>query len=375
MKILQIIDQYQTGGAEKVYDLFYEYCISKMHTVRKIVLYGTQDRNSAIKYLLKNRHTLLLQKIFDQCIFVIILHQIIKKQPINHVISFLDRSNLVVIFACLLDKKRPEITITVHNPPTNQYLKLNNCMRSLFFFVLAWSYNHKWVKVIAVSQAVKDSLISIGVKKIHIAHNPLETKKNYLIKTEEINVEPYILAIGRLDIQKAHWKLIKAFYFYKNTYKDNKLKLYIAGNGKLEMALKELCAKLGVDNQIVFLGYKENIAEYINRSKCIVFSSFYEGFPIALLECMALKKTFIGSEDSIPVEIRNVLATNNIMNIYKTKNTDIDFNYNNINDDEKEFAFLIHKMQTDTVFCNTISNLCYDWFCNNCSKKNFDTYF
>jgi glycosyltransferase involved in cell wall biosynthesis len=239
---------------------------------------------------------------------------------------------------------------------------------------LTWAYNREWVKVVAISQAVKDSLTSIGVKKIYIVHNPVEIKKDYPITTNN-NSDKFILAIGRLDIQKSHWKLIKAFYFYKKIYKDNTLKLYIAGIGKLETDLKKLCVKLGIDNLVVFLGYKNNIIEYIKKSSCIVFSSLYEGFSIALLECMALKKPFIGSESSIPIEIRNILIKNNIMNTYQTENSDVDFNCNNINNDEKNLAFLIHKIQIDIVFYNTISNICYDWFYNNCSISNFDTYF
>jgi glycosyltransferase involved in cell wall biosynthesis len=376
MNILQIIDLYQTGGAEKVYDLFGKYCILNGHTINQSVLYGNKKRynKDTMEYIIQNEHTSLLQKLVGQCISIILMHHIMKKRSIDHIVSFLDRSNLVVIFACLLNKKRPRITVTIHNPPTVQYLKLNKYIRSFFFFVLTWAYNREWVKVIAVSQAVKDSLTSIGVKEIYVAHNPVEIKKDYPITTNN-NSDTFILAIGRLDIQKAHWKLIKAFYFYKKIYKDNKIKLYIAGIGKLETDLKELCVKLGIDNLVVFLGYKNNIIEYINKSVCIVFSSFYEGFPISLIECMSLKKPFIGSESSIPIEIRDMLIKKNILNTYQTKNLDIDFNFNNINDDEKELAFLIHKIQTDIIFYNTISDVCYEWFCNNCSISNFDSYF
>jgi glycosyltransferase involved in cell wall biosynthesis len=373
MRILQLIDLYKTGGAEKVYDLFNQYCVSKRHTVSRIVLYGKADGQDTVKYLIQNEHTSLALKLLDQYKAMRLIYRMIKEQAVDHIVSFLDRSNLVVVFACLFNKNRPKITVTIHNPPTVQYLKVNKPIRSLLFFVLSWVYSRKWVKVVAVSRAVKDSLMSIGIKKIYVVYNPLETKEEYPVMADA-NADKFMLAAGRLDLQKAHWKLIKAFYYYKKTYNDAELKLYIAGAGNLESPLKALSMHLGINHSVVFLGYKSNIIEYINSSKGIIFSSLYEGFPMVLLECMALKKPFIGSEASIPIEIRDILINNTIINTYQTKVSAIDFNGNAVYDDEKELAYLIHKIQTDAVFSNTITNICHDWFCQNCSINNFDAY-
>ena len=107
MKILQLIDQYKTGGAEKVYDLFSQYCLSKGYTTNRIIMYGELSVHSSEEYLMLCEHTSILQKLFDHFACIKILNYIIKERSVDHIVSFLDRSNLVVIFALLFDKKRP----------------------------------------------------------------------------------------------------------------------------------------------------------------------------------------------------------------------------------------------------------------------------
>jgi glycosyltransferase involved in cell wall biosynthesis len=414
MKILLLIDKYgKGGGTEKVFDLYTQYCISHNYKVCRMTMYNSGTASDT-EYLIENQHTSLFRKGIDQLNSIFSLRRIIKDKNIDCIVSFLDRSNLAAIWACLFIQRQIKITVTVHSRSTIQYLKLNKYLRCLFFFFLAWSYNRKKLKVIAVSQDVKDSLLSIGVKTVCIVYNPFElerikhfdfNKSRAPLKTSVFRDEPlknacfaahrarnrkgtsennrflevpdnqdiFIVAVGRLEHEKAYWKLIKSFHYYKKTYQDDLLKLYILGTGSFENELKDMC-----NNELVgsvsFLGYQENVIRYISKAQCMVFSSFYEGFPITLLECMSVRRPFIGSDNSIPYEIRSVLSANNIINTYHNDNFEINFDINKINNDEKELAYLIHKIQTDAVFSNTISSIGHDWFCQNCSINNFDAY-
>jgi glycosyltransferase involved in cell wall biosynthesis len=373
MKILQLIDLYKTGGAEKVYDMFYAYGVDRRDEIIRMVLYRCEAK-AGIKFLIKNEHASLIKKAADQFFSIHAIRREIRLRRIDTVISFLDRSNLAVVFACLFFWRRPQIILTVHNPPSVQYLKLRLGVRKIFFDVLAWAYNRSWVKVIAVSQAVKDSMESIGVKRIVIVHNPVGM---IAVKSDGATVKnlgDYLIAAGRLDYQKAHWKLIKAFFCYKKAHPEDSVKLYILGEGSFEKNLREMYGGLEVSSDIVFCGYKSNALEYIQNAAGMIFSSFYEGFPVSLLECMALRKPFIGSEAAIPVEIRKVLAEKHIVNTYKTISVSIDFDITHINQDEKDLADLICRIRTEKMFSEIIAETGYDWVYKNCPLSNFDKY-
>jgi glycosyltransferase involved in cell wall biosynthesis len=373
MKILQIIDLYKTGGAEKVFDLFTQYCLAKNYKTTRVVMYG-EHNISDNKYLIPIESKSLFKKILDQLKCIFLLMYIIREKKIDFIVSFLDRSNLAIIFACFLYIKRPKITVTVHNPPTIQYLKLHKYIRLIYFYILSWLYNRKWIKVVAVSQNVKESLLSIGVKTIYVIYNPLVIKRNnYLLPIKNISGK-FIITVGRLEEQKAHWKLIKAFYFYKTMYQDDKLRLYIFGTGALEDKLKKMCVEFKITDSVIFMGYNREVIRYINQTECMIFSSLYEGFPISLLECAGLKKPFIGSNFSIPIEIINLFKEKNIENIFKITNNEINFCIAQIHEDEKQLAYLINRIINDKNFKETISNIGYQWFCNNCSLNNFDLY-
>jgi glycosyltransferase involved in cell wall biosynthesis len=372
MKILQLIDQYKTGGAEKVYDLFSKFCILNGYIIDRYVIYGKPAVNE--KYLLNNTHSSLIFKSLDQIVCIKKIRYFIKKNQITNIVSFLDRSNMVVIFACLFLRKKPNISVTIHNPPTIQYMKINKYIRTVLFVLLYWAYNRKWVKVIAVSRVVKYSLIKIGVKNVNIIYNPFEFNKT-IKKSSEIKFHNrYLISIGRLEYQKAHWKLLKSFSYFKEKYADKYLYLYIAGTGKLDEYLKKLCIELNIDDSVLFLGYVNNINEYIKNSLCMISSSLYEGFPISLLECISEKKPFIGSEESVPEEIKDILVEKKIINTYKSDKIDVDFNYLNIYNDEKELASLIYNIANDNYYSSNIANICYNWLNENCSLNNFFGY-
>ncbi|GAB6393521.1 MAG: glycosyltransferase family 4 [Treponematales bacterium] len=375
MKLLQIIDLYKTGGAEKVYDLFYQYCVQAGHDVKRIVLYGGVDDGK--RYLIKQESGSLIQKCLDQARAVWLLRRVIKSEQTERVVSFLDRSNLAAILACFLSGTksggRPPVTVTVHNPPTVQYLKLKSPLRELFFFVLAFAYNRRHVKTIAVSAQIKEALERIGVRNVETVYNPFDFSRIKPAGANQGSHERYIVAAGRLEYQKAHWKLLRAFCHYKHNFDSGGCKLYIFGSGSLEHDLKRLTKDLGIEDSVVFFGYVSNVMAYIRGARGMVFSSFYEGFPISLLECMALERPFVGSDGSIPPEIRSACVENGIANTYRTESMAVDFG-TTVGRDEMDLARLIHKMETDQVFAGAVAETGRKWMRDHCPLSNFDRY-
>ncbi|MFJ1626533.1 glycosyltransferase [Marinilactibacillus psychrotolerans] len=146
-------------------------------------------------------------------------------------------------------------------------------------------------KVITVSKAIEITLN----RNFEIPNNKLTTIYN-LFDIEEIRkVEPTellekndfnILMVGRLEHQKGNWHAIDILSKIVEKGIKN-VKLNIIGEGLLKSDLKNLAKKKNVLRHINFLGYKENVYEYMKSSDLFLMTSLYEGFPMVNVEALA----------------------------------------------------------------------------------------
>lgn len=72
-------------------------------------------------------------------------------------------------------------------------------------------------------------------------------------------------------------------------------KVVFIGDGPLEAKLRALVERLGLARQVVFLGYRDDVAELLAELDSVVLATRMEGLPFSLLEAMAAGKPVIGS--------------------------------------------------------------------------------
>ncbi len=109
------------------------------------------------------------------------------------------------------------------------------------------------------------------------------------IAREDLGVPPdlpLIGAIGRLYDQKGYDYLIQAVALLKA--RGRALRCAIAGVGPDEHKLGQLAAELGVDEEIRWIGHREDVPEVVRALDVAVLPSRWEGSPLALMEYMAL---------------------------------------------------------------------------------------
>jgi glycosyltransferase involved in cell wall biosynthesis len=97
---------------------------------------------------------------------------------------------------------------------------------------------------------------------------------------------PLIGAIGRLYDQKGYDYLIRAVALLKA--RGRVLRCAIAGVGPDEQKLKQLVAELGVDQEIRWIGHRQDVPDVVRALDVAVLPSRWEGSPLALMEYMAL---------------------------------------------------------------------------------------
>lgn len=132
-------------------------------------------------------------------------------------------------------------------------------------------------------------LAEYGISKEKLNHIP--TFFNLKEENPEVDYQPYVLYIGRIEKQKGLMTLIKAFE--KNRYA---LKIIGFSNDGYEMELKQYLE--GKKHAIEFLGRKDfsQIVPYLKTCLCtVVPSEWYDNFPNTILESFAYKKAVIAT--------------------------------------------------------------------------------
>jgi len=220
------------------------------------------------------------------------LGKIIKENNIDKVISFLGRSNYTNIFAkktghkvCISERINPSpmhtFSVTGINGLINRYLvkKLYKKVDSIFTNSLG-----------TMNSLNQD--FGIDRNKIKVVYNPLDLGKiknscqdDLELEYKEIFKNPVIINVGRLTKQKGQDDLIRSFKIIKKEIPESKL--VILGEGELKRKLKRLVKKLGLEENVFFLGWQKNPFKFISQSKVFVLSSLWEGLPNTLMEAMA----------------------------------------------------------------------------------------
>ncbi len=175
-------------------------------------------------------------------------------------------------------------------------------------------------KIICVSKGVKKDLehfcSHISNNKIVIIYNGIDgnhvqrlshgliPKKisNFIDKTS------YLISFGRLDSRKNVINLVEAFNQVRITIPT--LKLLIAGKGNEKVNILRTINRLHLQDKIILTGFLSNPFPVISKAKLFLFTSYYEGFGLTLLEAMACGVPIVSVD--CPHGPREILHTNEV---------------------------------------------------------------
>ena len=103
---------------------------------------------------------------------------------------------------------------------------------------------------------------------------------------EELGISPekrVLLTAGEMIPRKNQALLLEVL----RCLNDPTLSLVILGHGKLQEELKARAKALGVEQQVLFPGYRTDVFRFYGMADLFLFPSLQEGLPVAVMEAMA----------------------------------------------------------------------------------------
>ncbi|MFQ3550218.1 MAG: glycosyltransferase family 4 protein [Armatimonadota bacterium] len=273
---------------------------------------GQVEVSALCKYLREQGHGVVIC-----CKYQSALHNWAKSQDINTLtLPLTNISSLYSIYILLLfiKKWQPDV-IHLHSSKATfigslaSYFSKNNVTittrRMQYHISSNWLnlkiYNKLCDCVIAISNAVKESLLDSGVKEDIIRvipsgcdYNKFSSFQKDLSKRSEFSIDSdklLLIAIGTAEC-KGNEYLIKAVSELKK--EKYNIECIIIGNSNHLNNLKKLSYQLNAG--IIFTGFRDDVPNLMAMSDVFVMPSLSEGLGISVLEAMAMGKPVIASE-------------------------------------------------------------------------------
>lgn len=162
-------------------------------------------------------------------------------------------------------------------------------------------------------------------------------KVSKLKKDLEFSTDDFVLcSIGELNDNKNHNMVLEAL----SKVNDKNIKYIVVGAGELKEALTKKAKELNLENQVIFLGFRDEIYELLSLTDVFVFPSYREGLSKSLMEAMAMKKPVIAS---------NIRGN---MDLIDDKKGGLLFSPTNVN----QLSNYIMRMINDNTFRESASN-------------------
>jgi glycosyltransferase involved in cell wall biosynthesis len=158
-------------------------------------------------------------------------------------------------------------------------------------------YNRRVDGVVAISRKIAQLLAEAGVEqnRIRLIHSGIDVKKlqNGGRTAVSITNSRVIGMAAVLEERKGHRYFLEAALSLKN--QGFRLKYLIAGDGSLRADLHELTVRLGLQDDVEFLGFVTDISRFFAAIDIFVLPSLNEGLGLSVLEAMASGKPVVAS--------------------------------------------------------------------------------
>ncbi|MGE5314078.1 MAG: glycosyltransferase [Acidobacteriota bacterium] len=312
-KILYVIPSLGAGGAEKTLILVanaltrqYGYSVSIL--VFSDDLYYRELLDSRVRLITHNlyKNKSRIQSIISTYIrCAIYLKKQLSRQQYDIVVSGYEiDAELpiieVILANVLLFRKKTIRYVSVLQASMKGIHQKHGSRRNLHILhlieFLRWRLFHK---IIVVAPSMLNECPASVHDRISVIPNPVDSElvRNLAVMplNEGVLKQAYFINIARISHQKNQLCLVRAFNAIKTQTDWNLVVLGTISNEAYYREVTQMIEREGLTDRIFYLGTPVNPYPYLKNARAFVFSSRYEGYSLAILEAMALKKTIIST--------------------------------------------------------------------------------
>ncbi|OWZ84968.1 glycosyltransferase [Natranaerobius trueperi] len=217
------------------------------------------------------------------------------------------RANFIgrLAYKFMISEVKPVLFTTVHSSIYHDY---KNSWKRYVYPYMEKSLRKQVDHFITVSHSLQNELLQDGVDENSITHIPngVYPEKFDVVNTEidnlyeEFNISndaKIVMSVGRLVPVKGQANLLKGFKQFLESKKTNEpYYLILVGDGPELKNLQQLASDLSIRDQVIFTGYRTDVAKLLKLADVFVLSSLMEGLPIILLEVMSAGVPIIATE-------------------------------------------------------------------------------
>ena len=224
---------------------------------------------------------------------------ICQKENIDIINCHGGRANFAGYF--LMKKYKARYISTIHSDYKEDYK--GNPYKTLVFSNLNKRVLRAFDFYITVSHSFKSMLVERGFDphKIFVVYNGIDFSKRlegldrHSIVEEKClpSASHYVSLIARFHPVKGHKVFLDACRIVLREVQD--VVFILVGDGAIRNDLEEYTKKLGIDDKIVFTGFKKP-DEYIYLSDYTIVASYTESFPLTILESAMYNRTVVSTE-------------------------------------------------------------------------------
>ena len=219
---------------------------------------------------------------------------------------------------CQLSNEHFDTCIIYSDRCAETAIKAVNAKRFLLFYhhgAMRKEYHDEYgyrfsKKIIAVSEPLAQKLREYRPKyaKKIIAINNIVDVDGVRVKSLEETAEMFskekfnIVSCGRIAKEKGLDLVANACAILLKEGIDD-IEWWIVGGGPEETALHKLITTIGIENQVHFLGMKENPYPYIRKADLYIQTSRFEGHSVTLMEARVLAKPILATKEAAQGQI------------------------------------------------------------------------
>lgn len=141
---------------------------------------------------------------------------------------------------------------------------------------------------------------SIDTQKFNPLGNYKDIRKEFGIRKDAI----LIAYVARLTVQKQPLVMVDAFA--RVASEIPRAMLLMVGDGEYKQRVEERVKELKLEDRIILQSFRQDVPDLLAASDLFVLPSLWEGFPIALVEAMAMGKAVVATNvDGTPEIVKN----------------------------------------------------------------------